>query len=60
MATPSTSVWIAMLGLVGHVYYDFVIFFDDFDSKFMIWCSNFSRMVVDAKTGIGRKNMFSC
>ena len=60
MATSSTSLRIARSGLVGRVYYDFMIFYDDFDSKFMIWCSNFSRMVVDAKTGIGKKNMFSC
>ena len=60
MATSFTSVRIARFGLVGRVYYDFIIFFDDFDSKFMIWCSNFSRMVVDAKAGIGTKNMFCC
>jgi hypothetical protein len=41
MTTSSTSVRIASLGIVGCVYYDFIPF--SFGSKFMIWCSNFSR-----------------
>jgi hypothetical protein len=42
MTASSTSVCFARLGLLGCVYYDFMPFFDDFDSKFMIWCSNFN------------------
>jgi hypothetical protein len=45
MTASSTSVWIARLGLLGCVYYDFMISMG---------------MVVDAKVGTGRKNMFSC
>ena len=56
-----TSVRIVKLVLVSRIFLMiFSHFCDDFDSKLMIWCSNFSRMIVDAKAGTERKNVLNC
>jgi hypothetical protein len=60
MAASSISVRITRLGLVDQAFYDLWPFLcNDFDSKFMFWCS-FMVMVVDAHVGTESKNMLRC
>lgn len=43
----------------GRVFKIYSHFCDDFDLKFLIWCSNFSGMVLDVLAGTVRKHMLS-